>query len=259
MGSSWPHQEKLPGKTTPAEIKALAREIRAGGDGEGMMLFHETYMYINTYVYMYIYIDIYKYICIYVYMYIYIYIYMYIHIYILYTIWLCIYFRCSAHEALAKFPEQQIKLFHGNISLPGKKSGEYSDLLEDFFACKGLLTAEAFLIFIPWLCNHCNSSMEHLLIHSFGLKTRCGNQTIWATFQWPSFLSNPWHPCKHTLLPCYTSTVWFRTCMRLCSNCRNSKTFWPLWIYLASLHQCWTSPLQFGVSLQQPRFIAFEQ
>ena len=75
MGSSWPHQEKLPGKTTPAEIKALAREIRAGGDGEGMMLFHETYMYINTYVYMYIYIDIY----IYVYMCICIYI---IHIYI---------------------------------------------------------------------------------------------------------------------------------------------------------------------------------
>ena len=56
MGSSWPHQEKLPGKTTPAEIKALAREIRAGGDGEGMMLFHETYMYINTYVYICIYI-----------------------------------------------------------------------------------------------------------------------------------------------------------------------------------------------------------
>ena len=149
MGSSWPHQEKLPGKTTPAEIKALAREIRAGGDGEGMMLFHETYMYICIYVYMYIYI----YMCIYIYIYIYI---------VLYIIWLCIYFRCSAHEALAKFPEQQIKLFHGNISLPGKKSGEYSDLLEDFFACKGLLTAEAFLIFIPWLCNHCNSSMEHL-------------------------------------------------------------------------------------------------
>ena len=201
---------------------------------------------------MYIYIETFMYICVCIYIYVYIYI-------VLYIIWLCIYFRCSAHEALAKFPEQQIKLFHGNISLPGKKSGEYSDLLEDFFACKGLLTAEAFLIFIPWLCNHCNSSMEHLLIHSFGLKTRCGNQTIWATFQWPSFLSNPWHPCKHTLLPCYTSTVWFRTCMRLCSNCRNSKTFWPLWIYLASLHQCWTSPLQFGVSLQQPRFIAFEQ
>ena len=85
MGSSWPHQEKLPGKTTPAEIKALAREIRAGGDGEGMMLFHETYMYINTYVYMYIYIDIYIYkyiyICIYVYMYIYIYVYIHIYIY----------------------------------------------------------------------------------------------------------------------------------------------------------------------------------
>ena len=85
MGSSWPHQEKLPGKTTPAEIKALAREIRAGGDGEGMMLFHETYMYINTYVYMYIYIDIYKYICIYVYMYIYMYIHIYIYI-VLYII-----------------------------------------------------------------------------------------------------------------------------------------------------------------------------
>ena len=73
MGSSWPHQEKLPGKTTPAEIKALAREIRAGGDGEGMMLFHETYMYINTYVYMYIYRHIYKYIYMYICVYVYIY------------------------------------------------------------------------------------------------------------------------------------------------------------------------------------------
>ena len=84
MGSSWPHQEKLPGKTTPAEIKALAREIRAGGDGEGMMLFHETYMYINTYVYMYIYIyiDIYIYIYIYIYMYICVYVYIYICVYI---------------------------------------------------------------------------------------------------------------------------------------------------------------------------------
>ena len=118
-------------------------------------------MYI--YIYRHIYINIYMYICVYVYIYMYIHIYIYI---VLYIIWLCIYFRCSAHEALAKFPEQQIKLFHGNISLPGKKSGEYSDLLEDFFACKGLLTAEAFLIFIPWLCNHCNSSITH--IHVMG-------------------------------------------------------------------------------------------
>ena len=78
MGSSWPHQEKLPGKTTPAEIKALAREIRAGGDGEGMMLFHETYMYINTYVYMYIYIETFMYICVCIYICVYIYIVLYI-------------------------------------------------------------------------------------------------------------------------------------------------------------------------------------
>ena len=104
------------------------------------------YKYMHIYIYTYMHIYIYIYLCVYTYIYI-----------VLYIIWLCIYFRCSAHEALAKFPEQQIKLFHGNISLPGKKSGEYSDLLEDFFACKGLLTAEAFLIFIPWLCNHCNS------------------------------------------------------------------------------------------------------
>ena len=72
MGSSWPHQEKLPGKTTPAEIKALAREIRAGGDGEGMILFHETYIYINIYIYVYMCICIY--ICVYTYIYIVLYI-----------------------------------------------------------------------------------------------------------------------------------------------------------------------------------------
>ena len=83
MASSWPHQEKLPGKTTPAEIKALAREIRAGGDGEGMMLFHEKYMYINTYVCVYRYIlCVCIYICICVYVYIYIHTYIYIYIYI---------------------------------------------------------------------------------------------------------------------------------------------------------------------------------
>ena len=222
------------------------------------------------------------YICVYVYIYVYTYIYI-----VLYIIWLCIYFRCSAHEALAKFPEQQIKLFHGNISLPGKSRASTATFwrislhAKDcwqlkhswylFHDCVIIAThqwkiSRRDISLLAWHqseeCLPRQLTTCHLilrLIHSFGLKTRCGNQTIWATFQWPSFLSNPWHPCKHTLLPCYTSTVWFRTCMRLCSNCRNSKTFWPLWIYLASLHQCWTSPLQFGVSLQQPRFIAFEQ
>ena len=64
-----------------------------------------------------------------------------------YILYVCVCGQTNLPTKCDKFSAQQ-KMCHRSFALGGKKSAEYSDLLEDFFACKGLWTAESFLIFI---------------------------------------------------------------------------------------------------------------